>query len=170
MQFKFAKKEDLNSLEIMINKAYRGEEGWTRETKLVSGNRVSFKELKNILDDKNSYLFVLKNNKQIYSCVCVEKKDDYAYLGLLVVDPSMQTKGIGKRILLLAEEFVAKVLQLSKIEIAVIAQREELVSFYKRRGYKDTNCMQEYPENRDIGTPKIQGLQVMFLAKKLKRF
>ena len=165
--FTLAQQEDLNSLEMMINEAYRGEKGWTRETELVGGTRISLKELNNILEDEQKYLFILKSNQQIYSCVCIEKRNSHAYLGLLVVNPDMQTKGIGKKVLSLAEEFTTIVLQLNTIEIAVIKQREELVSFYKRRGFKETNKIQAYPKNSDVGTPKVEGLQVVFLEKKL---
>ncbi len=165
--FTLAKKEDLNSLEMMINEAYRGERGWTRETELVSGTRISFEELNNILKDEQKYLFVLKNDQQKYACICIEKRKSYAYLGLLVVNPDMQTKGIGKKVLSLAEEFIVTVLQRDTVEIAVIKQREELVSFYKRRGFKEINQIQAYPKNSDVGTPKVEGLQVVFLEKKL---
>ncbi len=165
--FTLAQKEDLNSLEMMINEAYRGEKGWTRETELVSGTRISFKELKDILEDEQKYLFVLKCNQKICSCVCIEKQNIHAYLGLLVVNPDMQTKGIGKKVLSLAEEFIVTALQLNIIEIVVIKQREELVSFYKRRGFKEINKIHAYPKNSDVGTPKIKGLQVVFLEKKL---
>lgn len=165
--FSLAQKGDLNFLEIMINEAYRGEKGWTRETELVSGTRISLKELNNILEDEQKYLFILKSNQQIYSCVCIEKRNSHVYLGLLVVNPNMQTKGIGKKVLSLAEEFIVTVLQLNTIEIAVIKQREELVSFYKRRGFKEIDKIQAYPKNSDVGTPKVEGLQVVFLEKKL---
>ena len=167
MLFSLAQKGDLNFLELMINEAYRGEKGWTRETELVSGTRISLKELNNILEDEQKYLFILKSNQQIYSCVCIEKRNSHVYLGLLVVNPNMQTKGIGKKVLSLAEEFIVTVLQLNTIEIAVIKQREELVSFYKRRGFKEIDKIHAYPKNSDVGTPKVEGLQVVFLEKKL---
>jgi len=165
--FSLAQKGDLNFLEIMINEAYRGEKGWTRETELVSGTRISLKELNNILEDKQKYLFILKSNQQIYSCMCIENRNSHAYLGLLVVNPNMQTKGIGKKVLLFAEEFITTELQLDMVKIAVIKQRAELISFYKRRGFKEIDKIQAYPKNSDVGTPKIEGLQVVFLEKKL---
>jgi N-acetylglutamate synthase-like GNAT family acetyltransferase len=165
--FTLAQQEDVNSLEMMINEAYRGEKGWTRETEIVSGTRISLKELNNILEDEQKYLFILKSIQQIYSCVCIEKRNSHVYLGLLVVNPNMKTKGIGKKVLLFAEEFITTNLQLDMIKIAVIKQRAELISFYKRRGFKEIDKIQAYPKNSDVGTPKVEGLQVVSLEKKL---
>jgi len=39
--------------------------------------------------------------------------------------------------------------------------------FYKRRGFEEIDKIQAYPKNSDVGTPKIEGLQVVFLEKKL---
>jgi hypothetical protein len=47
----------------------------------------------------------------------------------------------------------------------VISQREELVSYYERRGYIKIKTNQEYPKNLDVGSPKVGGLTIEHLEK-----
>ena len=49
--------------------------------------------------------------------------------------------------------------------MVVISQREELVSYYKRRGYIKIKTNQKYPKNLDVGNPKVGGLTIGHLEK-----
>ncbi len=51
-----------------------------------------------------------------------------------VVDPTSQNKGIGKKILIAAEEEARKQ-NCRSIDMTVISERKELIDWYKRNGY-----------------------------------
>jgi len=165
MNLKLAQLEQSQEIGNLVNQAYRGKTGWTKEGHLVSGDRVSSKQIEDIILNENSYLLITQNKIDITSCICIEKKTNNAYFGLFAVNPNIQSKGIGKKVLKLAEEYTKDILKLKKITMVVISQREELISYYERRGYVKININQEYPKYLDVGTPKIEGLTIDYLEK-----
>lgn len=56
---------------------------------------------------------------------------------LLTVSPTAQAQGIGRNLLLFAEDY-ARSIRKSAIVITVINARTELVAWYERRGYRPT--------------------------------
>jgi len=167
MNFELAHADNSQAIANLINKAYRGNIGWTREENLVSGNRISSKQVGDIILNENSYLFMIKDMNSIIACICIEKNDNIAQLGLFAVNPSIQNKGLGNKIINLAEEFIKKKLNISTIEIIVLSERKELISYYERRGYKKTNIIKEYPKNLNVGTPKRDDLKIEYLEKNI---
>src|ERR1700722_839243 len=61
-----------------------------------------------------------------------------AYLGMFAVRPDLQARGYGKFILSVAENYAISNWNVAYIEMGVLIQRPELVSYYNRRGYIDT--------------------------------
>ncbi len=165
MNLELANSEQSQEIANLVNQAYRGEIGWTKEGHLVSGDRVSSKQIEDIILNKNSYLLIIRDDVNIISCICIEEKDNNAYFGLFAVNPNIQSKGIGKQVLKLAEKYTKDILGLDKIKMVVISQREELVSYYERRGYVKIKTNQEYPKNLDVGSPKVGGLTIEHLEK-----
>jgi ribosomal protein S18 acetylase RimI-like enzyme len=132
--------QDIPSLTILINSAYRGEtskKGWTTEAHLLAGKRTTDEELTAIiLDPKNTFLKYTENDKIIGSVLLVEKGNQL-YVGMLTVSPELQNSGIGKKMLAEAE-IHAKTLGLSTLSMTVVSVRSELIAWYKRHGYVDT--------------------------------
>lgn len=157
--------DDATELCDLVNSAYRGEQGWTKETDIVSGERTNTQDIKALILNPKSHLLVATENKNITACVCIEKKDNQAYIGLLAVNPAYQNKGIGKKILHLAERYAVKQLYTNKLVMVVITQRTELISFYERRGYKRTGEIEEYPISLNVGMPMVEGLTIEYLTK-----
>jgi len=167
MKLELAKQIQSEEISNLVNQAYRGEFGWTKEGHLVSGNRITSKQIDEIISSTSSYLLIFKDDIQIISCICIEKKDTSAYFGLFAVNPNMQSKGIGKKVLTLAEKYTKNILKLNKVEMLVISQRKELVYYYERRGYIKSESNQKYPENLDVGNPKVAGLTIDILRKNI---
>jgi len=167
MNLELSNSEQSQEIANLVNQAYRGEIGWTKEGHLVSGNRVSSKQIEKIILNKKSHLLITRDDENIISCICIEEKNNSAYFGLFAVSPNMQSKGIGKQVLKLSETYTKDILGLNKITMVVISQREELISYYERRGYVKINTNQEYPKNLDVGSPKIEGLTIEQLEKNI---
>jgi len=161
--------QDIPTLNILINSAYRGEtskKGWTTEAHLLEGKRTTEEELTEIiLDPKNTFLKFTENDKIIGSVLLVEKEHQL-YLGMLTVSPELQNSGIGKKMLAEAE-IHAKSLGLSSIIMTVISVREELVAWYKRYGYVDTGEREAFPESDIHITVSEEPLEFIYLEKRV---
>lgn len=161
--------QDIPALTTLINSAYRGEsskKGWTTEAHLLEGKRTDEQEMSEIfLDPKNTILKFTENDKIIGSVLLVEKGHQL-YLGMLTVSPELQNSGFGKKLLAEAENH-AKTLGLSSIIMTVISVRDELVAWYKRRGYMDTGEREAFPESGIHVTVSNEPLEFIYLEKKL---
>ena len=87
------------------------------------------------------------------------------YLGLLTVSPTLQTKGIGKQLLIEAEKY-AKSQRCSFVEMTVISIRTELIEWYKKHGYKDIGEKKPFPNDLKFGIPK-QPLEFIVMQREI---
>ncbi|SHL18690.1 GNAT family N-acetyltransferase [Flavobacterium chilense] len=160
---------DIPALNILINSAYRGEtskKGWTTEAHLLEGKRTNEEELtQTLLKPENTILKFTENDTIIGSVLLVEKEKQL-YLGMLTVSPELQNNGMGKKLLVEAENH-AKSLGLSSIIMSVISVREELIAWYKRHGYVDTGKREAFPESDIHITISDEPLEFIFLEKQL---
>jgi len=160
-----AQKDQVREICDLVNFAYRGEEGWTRETDIVQGNRSTESEIESAVSNPDTHLLVAKKGKELVSCICVEKEAGNACISLFAVHPRLQGKGVGKNILNMTEKFVLDELDISKFIMVVVSQRPELISYHERRGYVRTGNVEGYPVHLNVGIPKVKGLTVEFLEK-----
>lgn len=160
-----ASANDAENINLLINEAYRGQVGWTRETEILDGTRSTIEHVRNLIQSTTAHLFTAKIDGSIAACICVEEKKDQAYIGTFAVSPGHQNQGIGKQILSLAENFAVNQLGSRKLMMVVVSQREELISFYERRGYKRTGEILEYPIHLNVGVPAVEGLTIEYLEK-----
>jgi GNAT superfamily N-acetyltransferase len=130
---------DLATLQPLIQRAYRGDDaraGWTHEADLLDGERIGVHELEAMIADPAERLLVGFDGDRMVGCVRVANSGNgLAYLGLLCVDPLLQTGGYGKQLIAAAEVTAHREFGAERIEMTVIDKRAELISFYERRGY-----------------------------------
>ena len=155
----------LNEILDLVNVAYRGEEGWTRETEFIAGERATPEHIRSAIEDPHSHLLVYLENGNIRSCICLEQKSEKDYIGLFAVSPQLQSKGMGKQVLSAAQEYAVRELSVKKFVMAVVSARQELISYYERRGYERTGKTEDYPIHFAVGTPKTRGLTIEYLEK-----
>ncbi len=161
--------EDVFSLNQLINSAYRGEsskKGWTTEANILEGKRTAEAELIEILQDKKNTILKYSENDQILGCVLLKEKETELYLGMLTVAPDLQNTGIGKKLMQQAEIYALD-LGLSKIVMTVISVREELIAWYKRKGYVDTGLREPFPASDVYVSISKDSLEFMVLEKKM---
>ncbi|MCF6207883.1 MAG: GNAT family N-acetyltransferase [Ghiorsea sp.] len=133
MNLKLAEIEQAEEICNLVNIAYRGDIGWTKETDIVGGDRTTILEIKSAIQKNNSYLLIATQGNEIISCICLEKEESQVYIGLFSVHPKSQGKGVGKSILSQVEEYAFSSLRVTKLIMVVVSQRVELISFYERR-------------------------------------
>lgn len=161
---------DVESMVTLINSAYRGEvsrQGWTTEADLLAGRRTDAEELKRLLHDPNSMLLVCKLDTQLLGCVHLCQSGDHVQIGMLSVMPTHQGQGLGKQLLVKAEQMAQQTWHVHRMVLSVIVARQELIAFYERRGYRRNGIIKPFPVNPDLWTPKVDGLSLALLEKNL---
>jgi len=158
---------DVPQLNVLVNSAYRGEaskQGWTTEADLLDGMRIDEEMLTSYFNDNN--VIILKNTDEdgvLNGCVYLEVRRPKLYVGMFSVSPVLQGKGIGRDLLLAAEE-QAKQLDIHILSMTVISVRSELIDWYKRRGYQPTGEMLPFHPGEKFGTAR-QHLELAVLEK-----
>lgn len=167
MQISKATPQDIPQLVTLINSAYRGEEskrGWTTEAELLEGKRINAEGLERIINTPDATILKCTNDGNIIGCVYLKRNDDKMYLGMLTVSPTLQSGGIGKKILKASEEYAAEQ-NCNAIEMTVISVRHELIAWYQRHGYHDTGKRSPFPD--DPLSTKKQPLEFIVMEKSL---
>ena len=164
-----ATERDVPALNELVQSAYRGESsrrGWTTEADLLDGIRTDETGLKTMLANPQARILKYEDAGQLIGCVYLEKKGDYLYLGMLTVSPDAQAGGIGKQLMVAAEQ-LARDWNCRAMTMTVIPQRHELIAFYERRGYRPTGETEPFPmDDPRFGLPK-QPLSFIVMEKML---
>lgn len=166
-EIRIARVEDIDNLVSMVNLAYRPQHttpGWTHESAILTGHRVTPRQIQSLLTD-DSFVFVLEEDQQIATCIHLQINGGTACLGMLATRPDLQGKGYGKTILAWAEQYARKNFSICIFQMTVITARTELMAFYMRRGYQPTGQVFPYPVATGIGIPKAAGLTMAILEK-----
>lgn len=186
---------DVAALRELVNSAYRGDSsrvGWTTEADLLGGQRTDAAALTEFIaaaaegrramlvgqaptHDANDRLAAGAKldagskrdaGSKLDACVQLERRGTDAYLGMLTVRPGLQSRGLGKLLLAGAEDFVAREWQARTVTMTVIAQRDELIAWYLRRGYARTGATAPFPYGDvRLGEPKRPDLHFVVLQK-----
>jgi GNAT superfamily N-acetyltransferase len=89
------------------------------------------------------------------------------YLGSLTIQPALQNTGLGRKLLIAAEEYAA-IRGARTIEITVVNVRDTLISWYERRGYRQTGETRPFPYgDLRFGTPTRGDLEFVVLQRHL---
>jgi GNAT superfamily N-acetyltransferase len=144
-----ATRDDLPALHPVIERAYRGETargGWTHEADLIQGPRTDIPTLAAIVDDPAQRLLIVVKDGATLGCVQVsDRRNGLAYLGLLCIDPTLQTGGYGKLLVTAAEDLARDTFGADTMEMTVIDVRHRLIAFYERRGYAVSGEKRDFP-------------------------
>jgi ribosomal protein S18 acetylase RimI-like enzyme len=168
--FRAANKFDVEAITHLVNQAYRpasDSAGWTHESDLVAGSRVSAGRVADILSKPDSIILVGLKDSAIIACVHVEKIESNGHIGMLAVAPNRQGAGDGKQMLTYAENYANEFLGTERFVMFVVSLRSELIAFYLRRGYRRTGSAMDYPLSAGAGAPKYANLKVEVLEKYL---
>jgi len=162
--------QDIPALVTLINSAYRGEaskKGWTTEADLLKGElRTDIPTLTAIIENKEAVILKhVSENGSITGCVYLHIKERGLYLGMLTVSPQLQGAGIGKQLLAAAENY-ARENNCDSVFMNVISVRHELIAWYERNGYQQTDEREPFPTDRRFGIP-TQPLEFVIMVKEV---
>ncbi len=170
--FRSAAPGDVDAVVALVESAYRGESsklGWTTEAHLLDGQRTDEQAVRDIIgsDDALVLLAVDDDTAAIVGCCQLERRPEgAAYFGMFAVSPHLQGGGAGKRLLAEAERLAADEWGCARMEMTVIAQREELIAWYVRRGYREVGERRPFPYGDErFGLPRRPDLEFTVLRK-----
>jgi len=168
--FRQATSEDAQIVVHLTNSAYRGDTsriGWTTEADLLDGQRTDLEEILSLINGPASFVLLCLCDEEIVGSVNLMSEGDSAYLGMLVIKPTLQARGFGKLLIRAAEEAAQQEWGITKMTMTVISFRPELVAYYERRGYRLTGHSKPFPTHTRGGIPRVDGLRLDVMEKDL---
>jgi N-acetylglutamate synthase-like GNAT family acetyltransferase len=162
---------DAAELTALINSAYRGassQQGWTSEAHLLDGIRIDEPTMLEYLQTNNVTMLKYTDDEgRILACVYLEvRAGNRLYLGMLTVSPRLQANGVGRQLLHEAEIWATN-LNCAHIFMTVITTRFELISWYERRGYRNTGKILPFPADTKFGVVKNDPIELVVLEKEV---
>jgi ribosomal protein S18 acetylase RimI-like enzyme len=172
MTSEIATEEDAQSLSDLVNAAYRGtggQHGWTHESDLISGDRVRSSDVAAMINGGSTIVLVRRSGSPPapLACVAVKMNDaNSCTISMLAVAPDLQAGGLGRSMLADAEQLAAS-RGATIARMTVVRQRDTLLAWYERLGYRRTGY-EPFPYGDDsVGTPLRGDLQFVILEKAL---
>lgn len=149
-----AQPSDIDAIAGLTNAAFAVERFFT------SVDRTSPERLR-ALTATGTMLVAEDDNGRLAGSVYAEIRGDRVYIGLLAVEPSQQSRGIGRSLMDAAESY-GRARGCTAADITVVNLRTELPPFYQRLGYTE---MGTQPFDRD--EPVTKHCHFILMSKSL---
>ena len=111
-----------------------------------------------MITQPQSVILLYKEKDELCASVHLELQNGKAHLGMLSVRASLQGQKIGQKIIQFSEQFSKKEWSVQEMAIEVLDGREELISWYERRGFRKTGKTMPFPDDPRFGIPKKKNL------------
>jgi ribosomal protein S18 acetylase RimI-like enzyme len=172
LAFRRADSTDVPAIVTLVESAYRGEvsrTGWTTEADLLDGQRTDAAAVADILRTPGSTVLLAEAAGGLMACCQIEQRPPaVAYFGMFSVQPTGQGQGVGRQVLAEAERIAREEWGATTMIMTVLAQRDDLIAWYERRGYRRTGEQRPFPYGDErYGIPRRPDLVFDVLAKPL---
>ena len=168
--FRRAAMQEAEQIAALVNSGYRGEsskQGWTTEADLLDGTRTNQADIENMIGQPGSMVLLCTEGADVIGTAHLERRGDECQLGMLVVKPGLQDRGIGRQLMQAAEDTARETWGVRRITMAVISIRHELIAYYERRGYRRTGRTKPFVSDDTHGYPKSQPIEFEVMEKYL---
>ncbi|MCU1492694.1 MAG: hypothetical protein JWO62_458 [Acidimicrobiaceae bacterium] len=170
--FREAGPGDVEDVVGLVQSAYRGEssrQGWTSEAHLLEGQRTDGAAVRAVIDDPSSLLLLaLAEGSIVGCCQLVRREAEGAYFGMFAISPRLQGNGLGGAVITEAERTARAKWGARSMRMTVIRQRQELIDWYRRRGYEPTGETEPFPYgNERFGIPLRDDIEFVVLEKQI---
>lgn len=172
LRFRYAQPDDVTALLALVHSAYRGEAsraGWTTEADLLDGQRTDVRELNTLVRAEDARIVMAFDEDVLVGSVLVQSVgDSVVNVGMIAVSPKLQARGVGRALLDEVEAVVARERFGTRLQMTVIVQREALIAWYERRGYRRTGESRAWPYgDQRFGLPRTPDLSFIVMEKTL---
>jgi ribosomal protein S18 acetylase RimI-like enzyme len=171
LAFRPATAADVPAVVALVQSAYRGDSGrrgWTTESDLLDGQRTDPEDVAATLARPDSLILLAEQDGRLLASCHIEKLPEGGYFGMFAVDPVQQGGGLGKAVLAEAERIARERWRCRAMYMTVIVQRDELIAWYERRGYRRTGQYKPFPYGDErFGIPRRDDLRFEVLVKEL---
>lgn len=175
LAFRRATTVDIDAIVALVTSAYRGEAsraGWTTEADLLDGARIDPEVLRQDLERPQSIVLLAEAgdgaDERLRACAHVAVENGNGYFGMFAVRPGLQRAGIGKAVLAECERIARDEWGMPAMRMTVLVQRDELIAWYGRRGYRRTGVFAPFPYGDErFGIPRRDDLRFEVLEKAL---
>jgi GNAT superfamily N-acetyltransferase len=171
LTFRRATTADIDPIAALVTAAYRGEAstaGWTSEDHLLKGQRVDAAMVSAAITDPDGTVVLAERDGELVGCIQVTRAGQAAHFGMFAVDPTLQADGVGSALLTRAEDLARGPWGCTSMDLDVIAQRNQLIAFYVRRGYRLTGETNPFPYGDErYGIPQRDDLHFVVLRRAL---
>lgn len=165
LSFRYAVQADVSPLVALIERAYRNPEtagSWASEAHLLKGPRTSNAEISELIAQPDSRFLIAERDGRILGCCLIQRLGattctsgdigkGSAYFGMFAIDPADHSTGLGKLMLAEAERRARELWRSSSMVMTVINLRDQLIEYYKRRGYTLTGATMPFPFSETSG-------------------
>ncbi|KAH7175879.1 putative N-acetyltransferase, GNAT family [Dactylonectria macrodidyma] len=151
LQFRIATPDDAAQIQALVEAAFRAEDSrpdWTADMKLGSSFRIGVETILSQITKPDSAILMATDDGALVGSVEVSKRDDLARISMLAVDLRHQRGGLGRRVLAHAEDYCQRTWGVHRIGLNALSTREQLISWYMRRGYQKTGETSPFPKER----------------------
>lgn len=163
---------DVEEVVQLVRSAYRGEAsrtGWTSEAEFVEGERINLEQVHTMITDPKSVLLVLPDAEGLLACAqVVDLSDGLCYFGTFAVRPQRQGGGVGRQVMAAAERWAHSTFAAHTMEITVLIQQDNLISWYERLGFRRTGETRPFPADKQFARPRRGDLAFAVLRKDLR--
>jgi GNAT superfamily N-acetyltransferase len=129
VRIRLAQSADVEALALLINIAFRV------ELPFIDGDRINLDGVREYM--KKGKFLLAEDSAGLAGCIYVELRGDRGYLGLLGVDPRRQGTGLGRKLMVAAEDFFREALCVA-VDLRIVSARTPLPAFYRHLGYVET--------------------------------
>jgi ribosomal protein S18 acetylase RimI-like enzyme len=171
LTFRFASgdQQEIAAIVALVESAYRGEPsraGWTTEADLLDGQRTDPAAVADVIaaGPPGGVLLAGDADDLVACCQLEPRAGGEAYFGMFAVRPSGQGRGWGRAVVSEAERIARQDWQATAMTMTVIRQREDLIAWYGRLGYRPTGATQPFPYGDErFGIPLRPDLEFIVL-------
>jgi|BarGraIncu00222A_1022003.scaffolds.fasta_scaffold135072_2 ribosomal protein S18 acetylase RimI-like enzyme len=148
VSYRHALPDDAEEVVSLVQSAYRGNssrEGWTTEADLLEGQRTDVRAVRVAIEQTNSLVLLATLEGTTVGCCQLVDHGSVTDFGLFAVRPCLQGKTLGSALIAEAEHIARLEWSALTMRMKVIRQREELIAWYRRRGYQPTGEVEPFP-------------------------